>query len=100
MTPLVVEKLMAIVSDCHGSPAALRVPVHASTTSVALVEHGDRRAPTVFVGGHSAQRLGDAAEVGIYEPRDHARRPLDSPTHSDPRGEKVYRRLGDDNRLR
>ena len=31
-TPLVVEKLIDIVSRIHGSPAALRTPVHASTT--------------------------------------------------------------------
>ena len=32
-TPLVVEKLIDIVSRFHGSPAALRTPVQASTTS-------------------------------------------------------------------
>ena len=33
ITPFVVEKLMAIVSDCHGVPDASRAPVQASTTS-------------------------------------------------------------------
>jgi hypothetical protein len=33
MTPFVVEKLIAIVSEVHGVPAASRDPVHASTTN-------------------------------------------------------------------
>ena len=38
---------------------------------LAAVEHGHGGTATALVGRHAAQRLGDAAEVGMHEARDH-----------------------------
>ena len=71
MTPFVVEKLIAIVSDCHGAPAALRVAGPRVDDELTPVVHGHGGAATALVRGDAPQRLGDATEVGMHEAGDH-----------------------------
>ena len=54
MTPFVVEKLIAIVSDCHGVAGRVAGAGPRVDDELAPVVHGDGRAATALVGGDAA----------------------------------------------
>ena len=73
-TPFVVEKLIAIVSESHGSPGRIARAGPRVHDQLAPVVDGDRRAAAALVARDPPQRLGDGAEIRVHESGDHSRR--------------------------